>query len=970
MENGSFLYDLTLPLPQSNQNVKVKFASNADSLDQSQTVSQAGEKTDNTITIRGLDHFTIYFVTSGDDRSTDGILCDDPEITCTFGGLESLKQNDESYLDISSATGIPGWSDEYSDLQYVQFNFNHPELTGVSIANAKLKLVYKTNSIDGGYDSDAKLVISDDGNFDDPEEYEVFSVKPTVAATTDQPFLIQLPSQYQDSTKLTNLKIRFYLYGVADDGFVTTSFNQVVLLVNYSPPTSSLDTIDSPTNNNSLTVTGTATANGGAKVKNVEYRVDAGPWTPASASDGSFNSASELFTFIPDSLSEGNHLFETRATDSLDTIQTEIISLNLTVDKTIPAVSADNASTSWRTANITITLSASDSGGSNLNNARYNWNSVATASVGTTFTNGATINIPLEGDHILYLYADDNAGNSSTSSGSYKLDTSDPSVSVTGSSISWQSTLPAITVSTSDSISGVSGVKYAWDTDAASGTATSNGTNLASTYPGDGSHTLNLLATDNSGRTKTFSGTYKIDRGNPATPGTPTTTTPTNSTNQNWSWTAAADTISDIQNYLYRITGSVTQALTSTGSNVTSFTTTLREGIYNFFVTAKDNAGNTGPESSGGSLTIDITAPATPSATPAAGDYTSDQSVSLFSSDAGSGLASIYYTTDGSTPDNTKTLYSGAITVDKDMTIKAVAYDKAGNASDILEAVYGIAPKISAETSSSSTTTSATITWTTDDPTTSRVIYDTVSHSGLGEAPNYGYINSTVEDSTKVTSHIVSLTGLFSGTTYYYRTVSHGSPEAVSSEHSFITSSGGIGGSGVSDGKSATPSAPVCNNTKPGSAPTLFSALGGTNSVTLKWTEATGPLTYYLITYGTNPGAQTYGNPNIGGKGTTGYTVSGLSGGIIYYFQVRAGNGCAPGDFSNEISATTLGVAIATEISAEGFTPGVKGTSIDLTPTPTTSVLGETKNNQFSRWLIFLLIATGGFGAWAFFRRR
>ena len=41
MENGSFLYDLTLPLPQSNQNVKVKFASNADSLDQSQTVSQA-----------------------------------------------------------------------------------------------------------------------------------------------------------------------------------------------------------------------------------------------------------------------------------------------------------------------------------------------------------------------------------------------------------------------------------------------------------------------------------------------------------------------------------------------------------------------------------------------------------------------------------------------------------------------------------------------------------------------------------------------------------------------------------------------------------------------------------------------------------------------------------------------------------------------------------------------------------------
>src|SRR3990167_478795 len=41
-----------------------------------------------------------------------------------------------------------------------------------------------------------------------------------------------------------------------------------------------------------------------------------------------------------------------------------------------------------------------------------------------------------------------------------------------------------------------------------------------------------------------------------------------------------------------------------------------------------------------------------------------------------------------------------------------------------------------------------------------------------------------------------------------------------------------------------------------------------------------------------------------------------------------------PGRYSNEISATALGAAIATETPAEGFTPGIKGTSSDLTPAP------------------------------------
>jgi hypothetical protein len=194
---------------------------------------------------------------------------------------------------------------------------------------------------------------------------------------------------------------------------------------------------------------------------------------------------------------------------------------------------------------------------------------------------------------------------------------------------------------------------------------------------------------------------------------------------------------------------------------------------------------------------VDTIAPSIPTISLPAGDYMTDQSAELSSTDDGIGVDKIYFTTDGSEPDNTKTEYIGAIAVDKNMTIKAIAYDKVGNASDILTATYGIAPVISAETSNSVSSSKATIKWNTDDPATSRVVYDTVSHPDLDAAPNYGYANSTVEtdSSPKVTAHSVQLTGLSSGTTYYYRVISHGSPETVGVENSFKTSSSSSGGS-------------------------------------------------------------------------------------------------------------------------------------------------------------------------------
>jgi len=128
-------------------------------------------------------------------------------------------------------------------------------------------------------------------------------------------------------------------------------------------------------------------------------------------------------------------------------------------------------------------------------------------------------------------------------------------------------------------------------------------------------------------------------------------------------------------------------------------------------------------------------------------------------------------------------------------------------------------------------------------------------------------------------------------------------------------------GSGGSGG--GNPSAPTCNDAAPGSAPVLIRVDRGENSATLYWTKAADPVSYYLVAYGTASGNYQYGNPNVGDKNTTSYTVNNLNGGVTYYFAVRAGNGCRPGSFSNELSESVTGGVVFGQ--AFGFFPGVLG---------------------------------------------
>lgn len=126
-----------------------------------------------------------------------------------------------------------------------------------------------------------------------------------------------------------------------------------------------------------------------------------------------------------------------------------------------------------------------------------------------------------------------------------------------------------------------------------------------------------------------------------------------------------------------------------------------------------------------------------------------------------------------------------------------------------------------------------------------------------------------------------------------------------------------------------TPTPASCTDGAPGSTPQLTSAVAnGSSQITLTFTNSTNPVTNYLLAYGLSSGQYIYGNPNVGGQGTTSYTVNSLAKGTTYYFAVKAVNGCTPGSFSNEVSANTTGGVVAS-------TPAPTEATSDITPTDT-----------------------------------
>jgi hypothetical protein len=152
----------------------------------------------------------------------------------------------------------------------------------------------------------------------------------------------------------------------------------------------------------------------------------------------------------------------------------------------------------------------------------------------------------------------------------------------------------------------------------------------------------------------------------------------------------------------------------------------------------------------------------TPTYSVAAGTYTTSQTVTISDTTTG---AKIYYTTNGTTPTTTSTLYSGSITVGTTETLNAIAVATGYNNSAVATAAYTIAPLAATPTFSvaagsytsaqtvtiSDTTSGAKIYYTTNGtaPTTASTLYSGAITVGSTEtlsaiAVATGYTNSAV----------------------------------------------------------------------------------------------------------------------------------------------------------------------------------------------------------------------------------
>lgn len=107
--------------------------------------------------------------------------------------------------------------------------------------------------------------------------------------------------------------------------------------------------------------------------------------------------------------------------------------------------------------------------------------------------------------------------------------------------------------------------------------------------------------------------------------------------------------------------------------------------------------------------------------------------------------------------------------------------------------------------------------------------------------------------------------------------------------------------------KRSSSSFPVCSALKPHNAPDLFQIDVVNDKAVLYLAPSSGPVTKYIISYGYTAGDERFGTQFAHGHstGVISHTVNDLDVNSTYYFKVRAGNDCMPGEWSNEMKITT-----------------------------------------------------------------
>lgn len=113
-------------------------------------------------------------------------------------------------------------------------------------------------------------------------------------------------------------------------------------------------------------------------------------------------------------------------------------------------------------------------------------------------------------------------------------------------------------------------------------------------------------------------------------------------------------------------------------------------------------------------------------------------------------------------------------------------------------------------------------------------------------------------------------------------------------------------------GGSHSVNTPKCNSEKPSHAPELFQIHTFKDKAVLYFTPVNTHSDRYFISYGFKPGEERFGVEFNQGHydGVLSYIINFLSPNTTYYFKIRAGNNCMPGDWSNQMKATTQKISL------------------------------------------------------------
>ncbi|MEK7192336.1 MAG: fibronectin type III domain-containing protein, partial [Patescibacteria group bacterium] len=236
---------------------------------------------------------------------------------------------------------------------------------------------------------------------------------------------------------------------------------------------------------------------------------------------------------------------------------------------------------------------------------------------------------------------------------------------------------------------------------------------------------------------------------------------------------------------------------------------------------------------------------------------------------------------------NAVTVYANTVTLNKTSTSQSTASTTSTATTDIT------APTVSSVTTVDITTSGATITWITDEPADSQVEY------GLNNLLG----NLTTLNTSLVTSHSITLTGLNAGTTYHYRIKSKDAAGyfANAIDYTFTT----------------TGSAPVDDYTRP--IISSVTATDITNSgATITW--ITDEPSTSRVEYGLTTSYGSFTSTNTSLVTTHSVTLTGLNPGTVYHYVVTSkdlpGNSRDSGDYtfttSPSVSSSTTTTATTT----------------------------------------------------------